>query len=63
MRIPFIYLGFEVGGNPWKKQFWESILNEISVRQEEFSLLSWYFLPYPYFIYPSIKLRHRCVIE
>jgi len=32
MRVPFKYLGLEVGGNSRKNQFWESILNKISAR-------------------------------
>jgi len=32
MRVPFKYLRLEVGGNPRKKPFWESILNKISVK-------------------------------
>jgi len=30
--VPFKYLGLEVGGNPRKKQFWESILNKLKAR-------------------------------
>jgi len=29
MRIPFKYLGLEVGGNPKKKLFWEPILDRL----------------------------------
>jgi len=31
MRIPFQYLGVEVGGNPRKKQFWEPVVRKIDV--------------------------------
>jgi len=36
MRIPFQYLGVEVGGNPRKKQFWEPVVRKIEAR-----LCSW----------------------
>jgi len=32
MRISFVYLGLEVGGNSWKKQLWEPVVNKISAR-------------------------------
>ena len=32
MRIPFKYLGLEVGGNPRKVQFWEPVVNKVSAR-------------------------------
>jgi len=32
MRIPFQYLGVEVGGNPRKKQFWEPVVRKLEVR-------------------------------
>ena len=35
-RLPFKYLGIEVGGNPRKKQFWELVVNKINAR-----LISW----------------------
>ena len=41
MRIPFKYLGLEVGGNPRKKQFWELVVNKINAR---LSTWKWRFL-------------------
>jgi len=32
MKIPFKYLGLEIGGNPRKKRFWEPVVNKISIR-------------------------------
>ena len=32
MGIIFKYLGLEVGGNPGKKQFWESVLKKLKAR-------------------------------
>jgi len=32
MEVPFKYLGLEVGGNPRKKKFWESVLNKMEAR-------------------------------
>jgi len=32
MTNPFKYLGLEVGDNPRKKQFWESVINKINAR-------------------------------
>ena len=32
MRIPFIYLRLEVGGNPRRKEFWEPIVSKVSVK-------------------------------
>lgn len=32
MKIPFTYLGLQVGGNPRRKQFWEPVVNKISAR-------------------------------
>ena len=32
MRVPFKYLGLEVGGNPRKKSFWESIIERLSTK-------------------------------
>ena len=32
MRLPFQYLGVEVGRNPRKKQFWEPVIKKIETR-------------------------------
>ena len=32
MVVPFKYLGLEVGGNPRKKLFWESIITKLKAR-------------------------------
>ena len=32
MRVPFKYLGLEVGGNPRKKSFWEPIIERLSAK-------------------------------
>ena len=32
MRLPFQYLGVEVGGNPRKKQFWEPVIKKLETR-------------------------------
>jgi len=32
MRVPFKYLGLDVGGNPKKKQLWEPILEKLRAR-------------------------------
>jgi len=32
VRLPFQYLGVEVGGNPRKKQFWEPVVKKIEAR-------------------------------
>jgi len=32
LRLPFQYLGVEVGGNPRKKQFWESVVTKLEAR-------------------------------
>ena len=32
MEVPFIYLGLEVGGNPRKKKFWESVPSKLKSR-------------------------------
>ena len=32
MQLPFQYLGVEVGGNPKKKQFWESVVKKLEAR-------------------------------
>jgi len=32
IRVPFKYLGLDVGGNPKKKQLWEPILDKLRVR-------------------------------
>ena len=41
MRVPFKYLGIEVGGNPRKKQFWEPILNKL---RDKLCVWKWRFL-------------------
>ena len=32
MRVPFKYLGLEVGGNPRNVKFWESVLTKLKAR-------------------------------
>ena len=31
-KIPFMYLGLPIGGNPWSLEFWEPIVNRIKSR-------------------------------
>jgi len=70
MKIPFIYLGLQVGGNPRRKQFWEPVVNKISAWKGRYlslagriCLLKSVFTVFLSFTCLSIKFQQRCVIR
>ena len=74
MKIPFKYLGLEVGDNRRKKQFWEPVVNKISFRLSSWRvrhlslagricLLKSVFTTIPLFYFSIYKAPARCVIR